>query len=458
MFFGQSGDTQLTREEEKELLALVERIIDSGALGKSKIYTRILRYLAECRIATTPPKETAIAIDVLEKDADFDISRDSSVRAYMYQLRSKLNDYFLNAGADERYHIVIPKGQYGLTVVPRRGLEEEMLRSAMAASAARKPVAAWLAWPRVSVLVALLACTVAALALLSVDLRNPPEQAAEVAERPAEPAVADPLAAFGFWGNIFDDDRPVLILVGDYYTFVEHASDGHTARVVRDLDVNSREDFDRLLGTRPELHSRYSSTNMSYIPMGTADALATLTPFLDRRSRQVQVKMMSQSTTADLVDNHIIYLGLLSGLGQLHDLMFASSDLYIGATYDELYTIDTDMHYVSNYSVSGADDSFRDYGVLSAFTAPRGNQFIMLAGMRDAGLVNLVEQAISPTRLQALSHALQTPPAQMREFEALYEVVGMHNTNFDARLLHSQLLDSRIIWETKLASTLSGPE
>src|SRR5690606_18581089 len=89
------------RPNEEELRALVERIIDSGALGRSRTYANILRYLAECSISGTSPKEMSIALDVLGRDADFDISRDSVVRVNVHHLRNKLSKYFERHGERE---------------------------------------------------------------------------------------------------------------------------------------------------------------------------------------------------------------------------------------------------------------------------------------------------------------------------------------------------------------------
>ena len=35
-------------------------------------------------------------------------------------------------------------------------------------------------------------------------------------------------------------------------------------------------------------------------------------------------------------------------------------------------------------------------------------------------------------------------------WEALYEVRGYDNTNFDASLVYSQRLDTNVVWETRL--------
>src|SRR5687767_7571343 len=100
--------------EPEELRALCDRIIKSGELGRSRTYAAILEYLAECALTNTAPKEAAIAVDVLGREADFDVGKDSIVRVHIYHLRSKLATYFARQGATEKYRLDIPKGQYML--------------------------------------------------------------------------------------------------------------------------------------------------------------------------------------------------------------------------------------------------------------------------------------------------------------------------------------------------------
>ena len=451
MLLNQSGELRLTAQEQQELLALAERIIDSGALGKSKVYCRILRYLVNCAIEGSSPKETSIAIDVLERDTDFDISRDSIVRVHMYQLRNKLKKYFTEYGAEEQFHLSIPKGQYGIAVEAGPGMDigdlfaepvvaEPLSSSHIPILPAGKPR------PAIATLLAL-----ALLVLLSVTLNlylllgpaRPPEPV-------AEPAPVDPFTRFGFWANMFDNDLPILILVGDYYIFGERDTSGEVSRMVRDFEINSRADFSQRTDESPAFATHYVNLNLSYVPTGVAVALAELLPFLYSHTDDVQIKVISELDTTDLVSNHIIYLGLFSGLAQLHDLMFAASGLYIGATYDELHALENGAYYLSSYNTTDAGGGFRDYGILSAFTAPRGNQFIMLTGMRDAGLLNTVEQAINLDNLAALQESLQMTPDTLSAFEALYEVAGLQNTKFTTQLIHAQSLDSAIIWEARL--------
>lgn len=417
----------------EELRALCDRIIKSGELGRSKTYAAILEYLAGCAISGTNPKEVAIAMDVLGREADFDVGKDSIVRVHVYHLRNKLSAYYARSGASEKWRIDIPKGQYMLVATPNEAPAEPAL-SVTGQPLERKSYTPWLA--------------AAAVVLLLLNLVWGQRDNGAPAE--AAPA-ANPFAESVLWQPLLDDTLPVLVIVGDYYIMGEIDANGNVRRMVREFDINSRQDLQELQVRGGA--NEYFNLDLSYTPTSVAPALAQIMRVFGTDAARVNVKMISQLRTTDLVGNHIVYLGYLSGLQNLTDLMFAASGLSIGMTYDELVELDNNTSFRSSSGLSVGENAYRDYGMLSTFPAPSGNQFVLLAGMRDEGLINLSEEVASLASLQRLEDAVAASgevTADGTAFEALYEVLGYDNTNFDARLVYSRGLDTKIVWETRL--------
>ncbi|HEY0963757.1 MAG TPA: hypothetical protein VGE69_15515 [Pseudomonadales bacterium] len=416
-----------------ELRALCDRIIKSGELGRSKTYAAILEYLAGCAISGTNPKEVAIAMDVLGREADFDVGKDSIVRVHVYHLRNKLSAYYARAGASEKWRIDIPKGQYMLVATPNEAPAEPAV-SVTGKPLERKSYTPWLAG--------------AAVLLLVLNLVWGRQDDAAPA---ATATPANPFASTGLWQPLLDDTMPVLVVVGDYYIMGELDANGNVGRMVREFDINSRQELQQLQAAGGA--SEYFNLDLSYTPTSIAPALAQVMRVFGADTERVSVKMISQLNTNDLIGNHIVYLGYLSGMQNLTDLMFAASGLSIGRTYDELIELDTNTAFRSSSGLTVGENAYRDYGMLSTFPAPGGNQFVMLAGMRDEGLVNLSEEVADIESLQGLEAALAASgeePADGAAFEALYEVLGYDNTNFDARLVYSRGLDTKVVWETRL--------
>lgn len=415
----------------EELRALCERIIKSGELGRSKTYAAILEYLAECAITGTNPKEVAIAMDVLGREADFDVGKDSIVRVHVYHLRNKLNAYYARTGLNETFRIDIPKGQYMLVTTPNEPAVAEPLLSVTGKPLFRQSLTPWLA-------------AFAGLMLVLNLVQG--WQTEPVVETVIAP---NPFAASGLWQPMLDDAMPVLILIGDYYIMGELDDTGNVDRMVREFDINSRQDLQSLQSNGQG--TGYFNLDLSYTPTSIAPALAQVLRVFGADTHRVSVKMMSTLDTTDLVGNHIIYLGYLSGLQNLSELMFAASGLTVGMTYDELIELDSNTSHTSSSGLSVGETAYRDYGMLSTFPGPGGNQFVLLAGMRDEGLINLSEEVTTPEKILTLEQAVGVVETEEgKAYEALYEVLGYDNTNFDASLVYSQKLDTKVVWEARL--------
>lgn len=416
----------MSKIDNQELQALTDRIINSGVLGRSKKYGAILRYLVDCSIAGQSPKEAAIAVDVLGKEADFDVSRDSIVRVHIYHLRNKLDLYYSDLGIKEKYRLDIPKGQYVITAsVNEKKTGPDLSVTGKVLN--RQPFTPWLF---ILVIVLLL------LNLLTGD--NEP---------PAEQVTPAPVPAMQPWLAFLDDELPILLVIGNYYIFGETDDGGNVMRMVREFDINSRDDLARLQSQSPDKARNYYNLDLSYIPVSIANAMARIMPMLNDKAANIRVKMISELETADLASSHIIYLGYLSGIDSLFDLVFADSGLSIGATYDQLVNLETNENYIGSSGLSG-DDSFQDYAMVSTFPAPNGNHFLMVAGMRDEGLINASQQMTDPALLRSLAETLGDEKSS--SFEVLFEVFGFDKTNFGGELVYSHALDTRVIWETRL--------
>ena len=91
--------------EAQSLREQAQKIASSGALGRSRSYTRLLEFLVDCAAAGRAPKELEIAMEVFGKGADFDPSQDSMVRVYAHNLRQKLEHYYATDGRSEPQQI-----------------------------------------------------------------------------------------------------------------------------------------------------------------------------------------------------------------------------------------------------------------------------------------------------------------------------------------------------------------
>ena len=399
----------------------IDLIVDSGVLGRSPIYVRLLHYLATATSERRVASEVDIATDVFGKGGDFDSNQDSSVRVYVHNLRQRLDRFYeQNTGSGNR--ISIPKGEYRLHVGTPDSLDLERVRKQP--SKRTRPYL-WLA-------VAILA--LGNFVLLGIIFTSDDSEKARMAQTP-------------LWQPILQADRPLLVVVGDYFIFGELDSYGRVSRMVREFNVNSPEDLSVFKDLQSSQTNQYMNLDLSYLPQSAAFALNDVLSVVHTQSKQVNVIPASKLRTSDLKSNDVLYVGYLSGLGILEPYVFAASQLQIGTTYDELLNPDSGRIYLSNAGIPGRR-TYQDFAFLASFAGPgTDNHVLVAAGTRDAGLMFAAEALSSEETLHELANRKRRhPPVHNGGYEALYRVVGSDRTSLDANLVHDGTLDVKEIW------------
>ncbi|HEX7080675.1 MAG TPA: hypothetical protein VF329_06650 [Gammaproteobacteria bacterium] len=413
----------VSTQEHELIREQAAKIAASGALGRSRSYARLLEFLVACSLEGRTPKEHEIATTVFNRGADFDPGQDSMVRVYAHHLRQKLENYYATAGREEPARIVIPKGEYRVVVAPIEPEEAqpagEQAGREVPRERGRRRTVAWAA--------------AAAVVALGVG--------ALIGWSAAEREVVTPIdgvADTDLWRAVLDDSTPALIVVGDYYIFGEMDETGNVDRLIRNFSINSSRDLDEFIMFEPDIASRYIDLDLTYLPRGAAFALRDVLRVLFTAGKAVSVASMSELDAADLRSNHVIYIGYVSALDKLYDFVFGASGLAVGETYDELIERDTGKLYLSEGGMPSIHRNYRDYGLFSTFPGPGGMQFMIVAGTRDAGLMQTAYAITDAEHLAALEKTVGKPaigPAP--SFEVLYEVSGLDRTNLDAVIVYS---------------------
>lgn len=421
-----------------QLQGHADRIRASNVLGRSGLMQRLFDFFVECSLAGKVPKEIEVAIDVFGKDARFEVTQDAMVRVYIHKLRRKLEEYYAGPGRQENGRLVIPKGEYRFVfeaspllpapvepeAEPEPGLPDEP------APLQRNTRKYWLAAG-----VALLLMANVCAWLLTRPTVSPSMQ--EIAQVRANPV----------WADMLDDNLPIYVVIGDYYIFGElDDSSMNVQRLVREFDINSRNDLEQFLKNNPQLADRYMDVSLQYLPISSAYALHNVIPLLEpnnKSPRQVQFILASDLTPGMIKSSHIVYIGLLSGMGILRELAFTGSQFKIGDSYDELIDRHTNQRYVSQAGIVVDERTkYRDYGYFSTFSGPGGNRIVILAGTRDVALMHTAEAL---THTQPLMQ-VEKQAGVSENFEALYSVEAIDRMNLDGRLVLTGKLDTTGMW------------
>jgi len=407
--------TASSAAEDAEALRLeVNHVQASGVLGEARL-RRMFDYLAERSLAGQSPKEIAIAIDVFGKNPDFDVSQDALVRVYIHKLRKALDEYYSSAGNRRGAELHIPRGEYRLKV------------------SAKAPVVVIPApppqTPRLSNAHRITAALIGAAVLVGAFLLLLWTPGSDLERVRASP----------IWSTVLKDDRPIIIVVGDYYLIGETDDSMGVNRLIREYSVNSKNDLDHYVQEHPELADRYMDVGLRYLPISTAFALRDVMVVLAPQNRRITVSKMSDIEPSSLKSADIVYIGYLSGMGMLQDLIFAGSRFSVGDSYDEVFDKRTRVSYVSEIGSdimdppqpTGKEKTYHDYGVFEKIRGPGGNTIVVISGTRDAGVTQTAEAFTSAQKLKDLE---QKSDVRL-PIEALLEVSAVNGVNLNGKLL-----------------------
>lgn len=213
-------------------------------------------------------------------------------------------------------------------------------------------------------------------------------------------------------------------------------------RLIREFSINSPADLDQYLMLHPDLASHYLDLQLNYLPTAVGYALRDVMPLLAPAHKRIRLALASQISPAVLTSANVVYIGYLSGMGMLHDFVFAGSRFSEGKSYDEIVDHVTGQRYVSQAAVPRGEEKYHDYGYFATFSGPSGNQIVVISGTRDVAVMHTAEAVTQPETLEQLTSSAH----DAQSFEALYDVYGMDRMNLGGKLLLTSKLNTSRIW------------
>lgn len=334
-------------------------------------------------------------------------SDDATVRVYIHRLRKRLDEFYAGEQADAP-RLVIPSGTYALRLSSPRQRQEE---SNDTGGWRRAP-----AWQRAPWLVALLLLVAGAFFIGRMGQNAP-------------------VPVNALWQPFVDSNRPIVIVVGDYYIFGEVDPDApERARLVREFRINSKTDLARMQQADPAHYATTEDMGLNYLPVASAYGLSGLMPILAQNGRKITVIPASQMTGDMFRSSNVVYIGLVSGMGMLEDVNFSGSGLAVGGGYDELIDLRSGESYISQEARNLASSNYyRDYGYVARFREPGGALVAVVSGSRDTGLRGLASILAGPGLPTEIDKLADRESAA--GFEALFEITGQQGANLSDRLV-----------------------
>ncbi|QZH76086.1 MAG: winged helix-turn-helix domain-containing protein [Erythrobacter sp.] len=380
--------------------AEAERLRQAGVAGASGRLRDLFDWLASRGPDAAPATQEEIAREVFgqgEADAD-----DATVRVYVHRLRKKIDDHYASKGRGEAgTRLELPSGIYALRP---QGTANET-------ASPPEPTRARPGRLAPALLGGLAVVLIAAIAFYLVQ----------------RPSVPNPI-----WQPLAESNRPVLLVLGDYYLFGEidpvRPDEG---RLIRDFRIDSAEELAALQEAEPERYGNAEDVGLNYLPFSSAYGLLEVLPLLTEAGEEVTV-IPASGVQPDMLNYFdVVYVGLLSGMHVLEEQNFRAGGFAIGNSYDELVDRASGETWTSSEARSLPSPAFyEDHAYVARYTASTGAQVIVVASQRDTGL-----RGIAPLVAGSVLPAELADVAEGEGFEALFLISGQRGANLANRLL-----------------------
>lgn len=399
--FREHKTRQVDDNVKREALA---RIIHSETFAHAPTYQDLLTYLVEGSIQNNPPKEFAIATEVFHKNRNFDPSRDTIVRVYMYNLRKKLEHYYQREGRDEKVRIDIPKGRYGIEfIVGRQARPKRVWRTG------------WLLWP-------LLGLVAANLILLT---RQYPGRR----DNNLAAAIKSPI-----WSDFLTNNLPKQIVLGDHFFFVKDSRDREKRTIMRRDDVNSEQEFQNFKAQSLDRRN-YVELRYPMFPKNSVWPMADLVALLSWARADYALEYCSDVQAADFKDKDLLFVGSFHTLGAFEQT-FRNSHFSFKINPNELTYRDEKVDTVITRQEIG-DPFFNhiDYGIARKIPGPDGKTIFIFASFHETGTHGIVKYFTEPATLAELENQLAGKFGHIpRYFEILFQASGYNRTVYTTKI------------------------
>src|SRR6185437_5772506 len=203
---------------------------------------------------------------------------------------------------------------------------------------------------------------------------------------------------------------------------------------VRDPQINSSEELRAFLANNPSFAAERGQRYVSVIQKAAAIGMADVLQIVDRPDRHVEVTLRDDLQADQVRNNDIVYVGPLTGLGPLFGYYQSRSRYRVEASDYALTDLDAHRTFVSRGTLAAEHE---DYALVAKFPGPSGNLIMVVtAGVRNAGVLQIVRTVTSPDGLRRLEAKLAASPATRPDaFEALLTVTGFRQTDLSAEVI-----------------------
>ncbi|MBU2493143.1 MAG: helix-turn-helix domain-containing protein [Bacteroidetes bacterium] len=409
----------MNKETAKQILT---KIYDSGYFS-AEIDQKLLQYLIDNTLNGNVLKEVDIAKDIFGRDEDFNPSDSSIVRSHIYSIRKKLQTYYLAEGANDEIRLFLPKGHYKV---------EFKINS-------ERKIAKIIKWKPFYYFFLII------IILTSVSIYFWYKNQILVEQNKFLTIVEENNA---IWKDFLQSDLSTILVIGDYYVFQRPYKLNESELFIRDVEINSKQDFEKYLEKSPEAKAKYIQTPLTYLGMEVPYIVEKLTKVFRGDENRLKIKLASDLVWQDVQKNNIIFVGSEKTLRNMRfflDKLRYKVNLFPHKIfYSPEHTDTVETYSLESYYRYGFHD---DFPIVAKFPTTDKTTVMLMISFSSFGKIEMLKELTSSSFIDKLTNDNFIEKNMPPYFEILFKVHGVERTGFNTDILHFHEITSKIIIE-----------
>ncbi|WP_321288023.1 hypothetical protein [uncultured Sunxiuqinia sp.] len=384
-------------------------------LSLSRFFTsnkdvELLRYLIRSTQEGKSLKETIIAIDFFGKDSSFDPGSDSIVRSNIYNLRKKLESYYLEAGQEDSVKFVIPKGQYQVTI--------EMIENT-----AKTQVDKTSYYKKYGLRTLLLISTSAMFVFAFLYFNNNAKTDNQISTKRSP-----------IWSYFAHSENSLLIVLGDYFMMQKTEFPDSSYSFVRNPDINTQTEFFNFLEENPEQKNKLKKLGQNYFGEEIPKCFLQILQVFQGIDKQIKVKYASELSLSDIRENDLIFIGDYSTLNVLKPF-FEKTGFRYSISPQSVYILGKQNDTIEYYYLDNPNQSVfqNDYATIASVISYPGKRILFLNSFLPFGKSEALFKLQEPAFVSELNDTISNFP---QEWSMLIKISGLQSSGFYYEILN----------------------
>ncbi|MRT94852.1 hypothetical protein [Ancylomarina sp. 16SWW S1-10-2] len=386
---------------------LIQKIINSKRFSRSEILRDLLNYLFKAHQNNENVKAINIAIDLLQRKGELKENDETLARVYVHKLRSKLTDFYINEGLNEKITLQIPKGKYELTFQTASQKSTKLAKSL----------------PYKTVLYigsGLILLNLFILAVFFCFSKNEKQ---------------NPI-----WANYLNDKKDINLMLSNPFFYTIRNLQTDSTLVIRSFNINSEEELNNSQKLFSEDKYEIKKSDISYFANNNISSLPLLFKALHKTKNNIHLKTSNNINLDDIKNNNTIAITSLKSIGLLGNFLDQTSIRIPNKNGLSLLLL-SQNDTIKYSAIKSYDNFYTDYAFLIKIPTPKGKSLMIISDSHSIGNKGLMELATSDNLEEKILSQYQGMRKFPNYFELLVKVTGYQEQNLTTEIIHFKALN-----------------